>query len=74
MSLERERSIRVEYRGKPLGYTVYHRQVHQAAETPSKLLDAALAEKRSPKRRRTQPAPSINHPWKRFPVCPEATH
>lgn len=69
---DRHGAIVVEYKGKPLRYTVYHRQLHQAEETPSKLLDVALAEQRAPQRRRARSVPAAEHPWKRFPVSPKA--
>lgn len=71
---DRHGTIAVEYKSKPLSYTVYHRQLRQAEETPSKLIDAALATKRSPKRKRARPVPPADHPWKRFPVSPKAAH
>lgn len=70
---DRHGTITVEYKDKPLGYTVYHRQPHQAEETPSKLIDLALGETRAPKRRRRTPAvPAADHPW-RQPFSPKAT-
>jgi hypothetical protein len=69
---DRQGTIAVEYKGKPLSYTVYHRQLHQAEETPSKWLDVALAKKPSPKRRRAQYLPPADHPWRR-PISPKAT-
>ncbi len=68
---DRQGTIAVEYKGKPLSYTVYHRQLHQAEETPSKLIDVALAKKPSPKRRRARTVPSADHPW-RQPFSPKA--
>lgn len=68
---DRHGTIVVEYKGKPLSYSIYHRQVHQAEETPSKLLDAALAPRRGTKGRRTRPAPAADHPW-RQPFSPKA--
>lgn len=71
---DRHGTIAVEYKGKPLTFTIYRRQLRQAEETPSKLIDAALATKPSPKRRRARPVPSADHPWKRFPVSPKAAY
>lgn len=71
---DRHGTIGIEYKGKPLTYTVYHRPLHPAEETPSKLIDVALAHPPSPKRRRARQAPSADHPWKRFPVSPRAAH
>lgn len=71
---DRQGTITIEYKGKPLTYTVYHRQLHQAEETPSKLIDAALATKRSPQQRRAPSVPPADHPWKRFPVSPKVAH
>ncbi len=70
---DRQGTITIEYKGKPLTHTIYHCQLRQAEETPSKLMDAALA-KPSPKRRRARPVPATDHPWKRFPVSPKAGH
>ncbi len=69
---DRHGTIAVEYKSKPLSYTVYHRQLHQAEETSSKLINAALAKTRSPKRRRAQYVPPPDHPWRR-PISPKAT-
>jgi len=71
---DRHGTITIEYKGQPLAYTEYHRQLRQAEETPSKLIDAALATKRSPKRRRARYVPPADHPWKRFPVSPKVGH
>ncbi len=70
---DRQGTITLEYKGQPLTYSVYHRQLRLAEETPSKLIDAALVPKRSSKRRRARSVPSADHPWKRFPVSPKAT-
>ncbi len=69
---DRHGAIAVEYKGQPLNYTVCHRQPHHAEETPSKLIDVALAQLPAPKRRRRAPAvPAANHPW-RQPFSPKA--
>ncbi len=69
---DRQGTIAVEYQGKPLTYTVSHRQLSHAQETPSKLIDGALAQSRPrPRRRRTQAVPAANHPW-RQPFSPKA--
>lgn len=67
---DRHGTIAVEYKGKPLADTVYHRQLHQAEETPSKLIDAALAKTRRPQRRRAPYVPPADHPWRR-PISPK---
>ncbi len=69
---DRQGTIAVEYKGKPLSYTVYHRQLHQAEETPCKLIEVALANPPSSKGRRASHVPSADHPWRR-PISPKAT-
>ena len=68
---DRHGTIAVEYKGKALTYTIYHRQLHQAEETSSKLIDAALAEPRAQKRKRAHTVPAADHPW-RQPFNPKA--
>ncbi|MCL4489480.1 MAG: ISNCY family transposase [Chloroflexi bacterium] len=69
---DRHGTIGVEYRGKPLAFTVYHRQLRQAEETPSKLIEVALTGSRPrQRRRRARAAPAANHPW-RLPFSPKA--
>jgi hypothetical protein len=69
---DRHGAITIEYKGQPLSFTVYQRQLRQGEETPSKLIDVALATARPTKRRRARYVPAADHPWKRFPVCPKA--
>lgn len=69
---DRHGVISVEHKGKTLTYTIYHRQLHQAEETPSKLIDAALATPRATKRRRAHPVPAADHPWRQS-FSPKAT-
>ena len=71
---DRQGTLAVEYKGKPLSYTVYHRQLHQAEETPSKLIDVALAKKPTPKRRRARYVPPADHPWRRFKIGTTPAH
>lgn len=68
VSEDRQGMITIEYKGKPLAYTVYQRPMRQAEETPSKMIDVALATKRSPRRRRTPHVPPADHPWRRFKI------
>jgi transposase len=51
-------TVTLLYRGKPLPYTIYHQQTHQAEIVETKNLDRAL-EVRSPRK------PAANHPWRR---------
>jgi transposase len=62
-------AITIEYKGKPLAYTVYRAQAKQAAITSSKQLNAVvdqLARTRTKKRKAYIPPPE--HPWRRFHI------
>lgn len=58
-------TITIEYKGRPLEYSVYRQQEqHQAKVIPAKLLAAPLARAAPPK---TKPrVVALAHPWRRF--------
>lgn len=65
--------ITIEYKGKPLTYTVYREQAKQGAVTSSKQLNAAvdrLVPARSKKRKLYVPPP--DHPWRNMPISPKS--
>lgn len=65
--------ITIEYKGKPLTYTVYREQAKQGAVTSSKQLNAAvdrLAPARPKKRKLYVPPP--DHPWRNMPISPKS--
>jgi hypothetical protein len=53
-----QEDITILYNGKPLPFTIYNQQAHQAEVVSAKQLDLALHEKRLP----SKPAP--DHPWR----------
>lgn len=55
--------ITIEYKGRSLPYTLYHKQERQAEVVLAKLLDAALAPA-PPPRQPTRPA--ADHPWRQY--------
>jgi transposase len=58
--------ITIEYKGKPLAYTIYREPIRQAEVTPSKLIESALTSP-TPSRKKRQPyIPPVDHPWRRF--------
>ncbi len=60
--------ITIEYKGKPLPYTVYHRQARQAEVIPSKQLNLVLDSLSEPSKPRTSYIPPADHPWRQFRV------
>ena len=64
----RQGEIAIEYKGKTLPYTVYHRQARQAEVVSSKQLTLKLDElatSQSPKKSKPY-IPPADHPWRRF--------
>ena len=57
--LNAHNEVTILYHGKPLPYTIYHRQAKQAEVVSAKNLSSLLKEKRPP----TIPAP--DHPWRK---------
>ena len=64
--------IALEYKDKPLQYTVYHRQARQAEEIPSKQLNLALEPLAQAAQTRKPYIPPPDHPWRRFRVSNRA--
>lgn len=62
----RHGEITIEYKGKPLPYTVYHRQARQGEVTPSKQLNMALESLTQSSKSRKPSIPPPDHPWRRF--------
>ena len=64
----RQGEIAIEYKGKTLPYTVYHRQARQAEVVSSKQLTLKLDElATSPSPKKSKPyIPPADHPWRRF--------
>ena len=72
----RHGEIAIEYKGKPLAYTVYRAASHQAQVVSSKQLDMKLdgltvLAKSAKKRKPYIPPPT--HPWRRFHIRPETS-
>jgi transposase len=62
----RQGEIAIEYKGKPLTYTVYHRQVHQGQVVSSKQLPLTL-DQLAPKAKKRKPhVPGPDHPWRQY--------
>lgn len=58
--------ITIEYKGRPLVYTVYRQQEkHQARVVPAKLLQPAAARAAARPKQPPRPVP-MSHPWRRF--------
>ena len=72
--------ITIEYKGKPLAYTIYHPQARQAEVVSSKQLPLKLdALVTSQTKKKSKPhVPPANHPWRRFrygdPSKPQPTN
>lgn len=61
--------ITIEYKGKPLAYTIHREQVRQADVVSSKQIDMALdTPTESKKKRRKSYIPPADHPWRHFNV------
>jgi hypothetical protein len=58
--------ITIEYKGKPLAYTIHREPTRQAAVTPSKLIGLALTSPTPSTKKRQPYIPPANHPWRRF--------
>ncbi len=58
--------VSIEYRGRPLGYTIHREQERRQAQvTETKLLDAALSRSPPKAKRKYGPVPQ-SHPWRNF--------
>lgn len=62
--------VTIEYKGKPLDYTVHHEQARQAEVVPSKQLSLKLDTGGAPSPKRTGYIPPADHPWRRFQIHP----
>jgi hypothetical protein len=64
----RQGEIAIEYKGKPMSFTVYHQQARQAEVVPSKQLDLKLDELALTQcTKESKPyVPPPDHPWRRF--------
>lgn len=62
----RHHEIAIEYRGKPLAYTLYRPQVHQAEIVSSKQIAMKLDELAPSAQKRKPYIPPPDHPWRRF--------
>ncbi len=59
--------IAIEYKGKPLQYTVYREQVRQAEVVSSKQIAMTLESLAPPPNKKRKPyVPPADHPWRRF--------
>jgi transposase len=63
---DRSHEIAIDYRGKPLAYTVYHPAVHQAEILSSKQIAMKLTELVPTAKQRKPYIPPPDHPWRRF--------
>jgi transposase len=58
--------ITIEYKGQPLGYSIYREQEREQSQViPAKLIDAALS-RPTPKPQRTYGPVPKSHPWRGF--------
>lgn len=58
--------ITIEYKGRPLDYTIYREQEqHQARVVPAKLLQPAAPHSATQPRKKRDPVP-MSHPWRSF--------
>lgn len=62
----RSGEITIEYKGKPLTYTIYREPTRQAAVTPSKLIELELTPPTPSTKKRQPYIPPVDHPWRRF--------
>lgn len=62
--------VTIEYKGKPLAYTVHHEQARQAEVVPSKQLSLKLDTGVAPPPKRPGYIPPADHPWRRFQIHP----
>jgi transposase len=60
--------IAIEYKGKPLAYTVYRQQAKQAEVVTSKQITLKLDGLTPPAKKRKPYIPPLDHPWRRFRV------
>ncbi len=58
--------IAIEYKGKPLAYTIYRPAVHQAEVVTSKQLAMPLEPPAPQKKRHKPQVPAADHPWRQY--------
>lgn len=66
--------VTIEYKGKPLAYTVHHEQARQAEVVTSKQLALHLDERAAAPAARSKGSvyiPPVDHPWRRFRIKPD---
>jgi transposase len=54
--------VSILYKSKPLEFTLFHKQAHQAEIVDSKDVDPALEKQRKPT------IPALDHPWRKFVI------
>jgi hypothetical protein len=64
----RRGEIAIEYKGKPLAYTIYRKQGRQAEVVTSKQIAMKLDELASASPKRKPYIPPPDHPWRRFKI------
>jgi transposase len=62
--------VLIEYKGKPLAYSVHHEQARQAEEVTSKQLALKLDTLAAKPPKRKVHIPPADHPWRRFRIHP----
>ncbi len=65
--------VTIEYKGKPLAYTVHHEQAHQAEVVTSKQLSLKLDALMAPTAKPSVYVPPADHPWRHFTINPRHT-
>jgi hypothetical protein len=58
--------ITIEYKGKPLAFTIYREPTRQASVTASKHIALAFPPPTPSKKKRQPYIPPVDHPWRRF--------
>jgi hypothetical protein len=69
----RHGEIAIEYKGKPLAYTVYRQQPKSAEEVSSKQIALRLDDLTAPPKIRKPYIPAPDHPWRRFQISAKTT-
>ena len=61
-------NITLLYKRKPLPYTIFHKQAHQAEIVDAKDVNRVLQNQRMPHK------PASDHPWRKYPISDLASH
>ncbi len=61
-------TITIEYKGRPLTYTVYQEKAQQAPVTSSKDLNAAVDQHAKPRAKKRTSHVAPDHPWRHFQI------